>query len=114
MALNYATEGNLIFINEGTKRRPYICIKVYKNKAGVPYNWLVLPITSSTSVGMDNLFKIEHPKLHKESYVKLNNMHCITWDPTHEIKNKINKETLDKLINKICKKLKNEHFERKI
>ena len=77
MELSYATEGNLIFIQEGIKRRPYICVKVYRNKAGIPYNWLVLPITSSTAVGFENLFQIEHPKLNKKSYIKLNNIQTI-------------------------------------
>lgn len=106
---NYAEEGNLIFIPEGEKRRPYICIKVYRNTAGVPYNWLVLPITSTTSVGFDNLFPIEHPKLNKESYVKINNIQTIKWDSKFEIKKKINNETLDQLIEKICKSLNYEH-----
>lgn len=101
MALNYAEEGNLIFIQEGSKRRPYICVKVFKNNAGVPYNWLVLPITSRISVGFNNLFKINHPKLHKESYAKINNMQTIPWNDNYEIKKKINKDELDKLINKI-------------
>lgn len=112
MELNYATEGNLIFIQEGDKRRPYICIKVFRNKAGIPYNWLVLPITSSTSVGTSNLFFIEHPKLHKKSYVKINNIQTIKWDEKYEIKSKINQETLDQLIDKICKSLNYEYFER--
>lgn len=114
MELSYATEGNLIFIQEGVKRRPYICVKVYRNKAGIPYNWLVLPITSSTAVGFENLFQIEHPKLNKKSYIKLNNIQTIKWNDTYEIKNKIDKSLLDNLISKICNSLKYEHFERKI
>lgn len=106
MALNvFAEEGNLIFIQEGEKRRPYICVKVYRNKAGVPYNWLVLPITSSVSVGKNNLFPIKHPKLHKESYVKINNIQTICWDERFEVKSKINQHTLDELIKEICKSL---------
>lgn len=110
---DYASEGNIIFIQEGDKRRPHICVKVFKNKAGVPYNWLVLPITGSTSVGHDNLFQIEHPKLHKKSYVKINNIQTIRWDNDYEIKSKIDKLTLDKLIKRICKSLNYEHFKRK-
>lgn len=110
----YAEEGSLIFVQEGSKRRPYVCVKVFRNRAGVPYNWLVLPITSSISVGHENLFPIEHPKLHKKSYVKINNIQTIKWDERYEIKNKINKTTLDKLIKRICKSLNYEHFERKI
>lgn len=101
-----AKEGNLIFIEESDgKRRPFLCVKVYKNKAGVPYNWLVVPITSSNSVGITNLYPIKHPKLHKKSYVKINNIQTIIWDDKYEVKSKINKQTLDKIINKICKSL---------
>lgn len=114
MQCSYAEEGNIIFIQEGVKRRPYVCVKVFKNKAGVPYNWLVLPITSTTSVGHENLFPIEHPKLHKKSYVKINNIQTIKWDDKYEIKSKINETSLDKLIERICKSLNYEHFERKI
>lgn len=113
MELDYATEGNLIFIPEGDKRRPYICVKVFRNNAGIPYNWLVLPITSSTSVGFSNLFPIEHTKLHKKSYVKLNNIQTIKWDEKYEIKKKINEKTLDQLIETICKSIYYEYFERK-
>lgn len=101
-----AEEGSLIFIQEGSKRRPHICIKVYRNNAGVPYNWLVLPITSCKTVGDNNLFKVDHPKLNKISYAKLNNMRTIVWDDSYEVKNKINLTQLDKLITKICKSLK--------
>lgn len=104
MALN-AEEGNLIFIQEGDKRRPYVCVKVYRNKAGIPYNWLVLPITSSKSVGSENLYPIDHPKLHKESFVKINNIQTIPWDDQYEVKSKINQDLLDNLIEKICKSL---------
>lgn len=114
MLHEHAEEGSIIFIQEGIKRRPYICIKVFRNKAGVPYNWLVLPITSTTSVGYDNLFPIKHPKLNKKSYVKINNIQTIKWDDKYEIKSKINDEQLDKLIEKICKSLNYEHFERQI
>ena len=100
-----AEEGNLIFIQEGEKRRPYICVKVYRNKAGIPYNWLVLPITSSMSVGNENLYQIKHPKLHKTSFVKINNIKTIAWDENYEVKNKINQKILDELIDKICKSL---------
>ena len=107
-----AEEGNLIFIQEGEKRRPYICVKVYRNKAGIPYNWLVLPITSSTSVGEENLCPIEHPKLHKTSFVKINNIQTIVWDERYEVKSKINQQLLDNLIDKICKSLN--YVERKL
>ena len=113
MEHDYATEGNLIFIPEGDKRRPYVCIKVFRNKVGIPYNWLVLPVTSSTSGGAANLFPIEHPKLHKKSYVKINNIQTIKWDEKYETKSKINYEILDQIINKICKSLNYEYFERK-
>lgn len=107
-----ADEGSIIFIKDELKCRPYVCIKVYKNNAGIPYNWLILPITSSKSVGMNNLFPIYHPKLHKESYVKLNNIQTVKWDNKYEVKRKINKQTLDDLKKNICKSLY--HVERKI
>jgi mRNA-degrading endonuclease toxin of MazEF toxin-antitoxin module len=100
-----AEAGSLIFIQEQDKRRPYLCIKVFTNNAGVPYNWLVLPVTSKNTVGEDNLYKIEHPKLSKESYVKLNNLKTIPWNEGYEVKQKINKLTLDQIIQKLCKQL---------
>lgn len=103
---DYAEEGNLIFIKEKDKKRPYICIKVFRNNAGVPYNWLVLPITSSDSVGRSNLFPIEHRKLKKVSFVKLNNIQTITWDESFEVKTKIDFQTLSNLIKRICGCLK--------
>lgn len=109
-----ATEGSLIFIQESEKRRPYLCIKVFRNTAGVPYNYLVLPITSKTTVGMENLVAIVHPKLSKESYVKLNNIQTIKLPEDVEIKAKINNDLLDHIINIIYKLLKHEYNEGKI
>jgi mRNA-degrading endonuclease toxin of MazEF toxin-antitoxin module len=100
-----AKEGNLIFIQENEKRRPYICVKVFYNKAGVPYNWLVLPITSNNSLGSENLIPITHPKLSKNSYVKINNIKTIPWNDDYEVKNKIDNETLDKIIKRIINTL---------
>jgi mRNA-degrading endonuclease toxin of MazEF toxin-antitoxin module len=98
-------EGSLIFIKEEDKTRPYLCVKVFKNDAGVPYNWLVLPVTSKHTVGDKNLYKINHPKLSLESYVKLNNIKTIAWDDTYEVKPKIDQKCLDEVINKLCKLL---------
>lgn len=84
-----ADEGALLFIEDkldATKKRPYICMHVFKNKAGVPYNWLVLPITSKDSVGKENLVEVKHDKLGKSiSYAKLNNLECISWNEKIEI-----------------------------
>lgn len=106
MRCNYAEEGNLIFIKEKDKKRPYICVKVFRNNAGVPYNWLVLPITSSGAVGKNNLFPIEHPKLKKVSFVKLNNIQTISWDNDFETRPKIKINILNQLVDRICKSLK--------
>ena len=57
-----------------TKQRPYLCITAFYNSAGVIYEYLLVPITSSTSVGERNLVQISHEKLKKDSYCKLNNI----------------------------------------
>lgn len=74
-----ADVGSLLFIPDpkGSKKRPHICIKVFTNLAGVPYDWLVIPITSTVTVGMDNLMEVEHPKLSLKSYAKINNITCV-------------------------------------
>lgn len=102
-----AEAGDLIFIKSKEKARPYLCIKTYTNNAGIIYNWLVLPITSKFIIGHDNLYPIEHEKLNKRSYVKLNNIQTISWHNSYEVKkNKIKKQTLDNIISKICNMLK--------
>lgn len=87
-----ADEGALLFIEDkldATKKRPFMCVHVFRNKAGVPYNWLVLPITSKDSVGKDNLVEVGHDKLGKaQSYAKLNNIESISWNDKIEISSK--------------------------
>ncbi len=75
--------GSLFFIkdkNDATKKRPYMCIHVFTNTAGIPYNWLVVPITSIDTVGSDNLVEVAHDKLSCKSYAKLNNIESISWN----------------------------------
>ena len=62
---------------EKPKRRPYMSITVFYNNAGVPYDYLLVPITSVKTVGSKNLVKIDHPKLKKDSYCKLNNLFIV-------------------------------------
>jgi len=73
--------GNLIIIprgnEEGAKKVYYIVTKQFNNTAGLPYNWLVFPITSHTTVGLHNLVKVTHPSLVRTSYAKLNNVTTI-------------------------------------
>lgn len=91
--------GSLLFIqdkNDTSKKRPHICIHVFTNRAGVPYNWLLLPITSKTMVGTDNLIEVKHQKLHSISYAKLNNIESVSWSDDIEIsKRKFAKKYVD-------------------
>lgn len=81
--------GSLLFIKDKideSKKRPFVCVHIFSNNAGVPYNWLILPITSKDSVGKDNLVEISHAKLGStKSYAKLNNMTSIPWDDEIEV-----------------------------
>jgi hypothetical protein len=102
--------GTIIFKQNIDKVRPYICIHVYKNKAGIPYNWLIIPVTTSNKVGVDNLVKIKHDIL-KDSYVKINNMTTIQIEDIKHIK--ISKHHLDNnnirlIIYKIIKNFKSQ------
>jgi len=86
-----ADVGNLLFIKDkidANKRRPFMCMHVFTNKAGVPYNWLIVPITSKDSVGQENLVEITHVKLATKSYAKINNLECISWNDDIEIATK--------------------------
>lgn len=82
-----ADVGSLLFIldKDTGKKRPHVCIHVFKNNAGVKYDWLVLPITSTGTVGNKNLVAIKHKKLKKESFAKLNNLLTIKADDSIEI-----------------------------
>jgi mRNA-degrading endonuclease toxin of MazEF toxin-antitoxin module len=102
-----AEVGNLLFIkdkNDISKKRPYICIHVFTNKAGIPYDWLIVPITSTDRVGIENLVQVTHSKLAVKSYAKLNNIESISWNDEIEVaKTKFNaqyvKDVTDKLGN---------------
>ncbi len=91
--------GSLLFIqdkNDPSKKRPHICIHVFTNTEGVPYNWLLLPITSTTVVGKDNLVEVKHQKLHSSSYAKLNNIESVAWSDGIEVsKRKFAKRYVD-------------------
>jgi mRNA-degrading endonuclease toxin of MazEF toxin-antitoxin module len=83
-----ADVGNLLFIedkNDSAKKRPFMVLHVFNNTAGVPYDWLVVPITSSDSVGPENLVEVTHVKLACKSYAKLNNMETISWSDEIEV-----------------------------
>jgi len=91
--------GSLLFItdkNDSNKKRPHICIHVFTNKAGIPYNWLLLPITSAIAVGIDNLVEVKHQKLHSASFAKLNNIESVAWNDDIEVsKRKFAKRYVD-------------------
>lgn len=83
-----AEVGSLLFIkdeNDETKKRPFICVHVFRNDAGVPYDWLVIPITSTSTVGMNNLALVTHQKLTSTSYAKINNVKSISWSDEIEV-----------------------------
>lgn len=101
-----ADVGALLFIQDkldATKRRPYICVHIFTNTAGVPYNWLIAPITSKDSVGTNNLVKLSHSKLGSDvSYAKINNIETISWSDkieiaTQKFANKHTRSVQDKL-----------------
>lgn len=80
--------GSLLFIedkHDNNKKRPHICIHVFTNKAGVPYNWLILPITSNNTVGENNLIEVKHRKLNSISFAKINNIKTIPWSDDIEV-----------------------------
>lgn len=77
-----AVEGSLLFIQDKyttAKRRPFICIHVFRNRAGVAYNWLIVPITSTHTVGESNLIEVKHERLKIPSYAKISNIESISW-----------------------------------
>ena len=82
-----ADTGSLLFIPDpkNGKKRPHICISVFRNLAGVPYDWMVVPITSTVTVGLNNLVEVNHPKLNLPSYAKLNNITCIKSNSAIEV-----------------------------
>lgn len=82
-----ADVGSLLFIKDQDtgKRRPHICVGVFTNRAGIRYDWLVLPITSTETVGDANLVPVFHKKLKRNSFAKLNNIKTIKADEEIEI-----------------------------
>lgn len=100
-----AEVGSLLFIkdkNDETKRRPYMCVYVFTNNAGVPYDWLIIPITSTNKVGMDNLVEVSHRKLCCKSYAKINNIESISWNEEIEVsKQKFGKKHVKDVIQKL-------------
>lgn len=84
-----AEVGSLLFLkdrNDENKKRPCMCIHVFSNNAGVPYNWLIVPITSTNTVGTDNLVEVQHGKLCSVvSYAKLSNIESISWNDEIEV-----------------------------
>jgi len=80
--------GSLLFIkdtNDATKKRPFMCIQVFRNKAGIIYDWLVIPITSKNVIREEYLVSILHPKLNQISFAKLNNITSISWSNEIEV-----------------------------
>ena len=82
-----ATAGSLIYITDPKdgKKRPHMCICVFTNNAGIKYDWLVVPITSTTTIGANNLVKVEHPKLKIPSYAKINNVRTVTTEDSFDV-----------------------------
>lgn len=102
-----ATVGSLLFIQdpiEPLKKRPFICIAVFCNNAGVPYNWWLLPITSKSTIGMGNLVEVKHRQLRAISYAKLNDLQSVKWEDHYEVAptkfaKKYNKDIAERIIN---------------
>lgn len=100
-----ADVGSLLFIPDpmNGKKRPHICVSVFRNESGVPYNWLVVPITSTVTVGAHNLVEVMHPKLHKLSYAKLNNLTSIKANALIEV---AKKHFTDDYLHKVAVRIK--------
>lgn len=82
---------------------------MFSNEAGVPYDWLVMPITSHDSVGAENLVEVAHVKLASTSYAKINNMKCISWSDKIELASKkFKKQYIKDILAKLKKILSNE------
>lgn len=80
--------GSLLFIkdaNDATKKRPFMCVRVFRNNADIPYDWLVVPITTKMIIKQDYLVKLEHSKLNQASYAKINNITSISWNKEIEV-----------------------------
>ena len=71
------------------KKRPHICIAVFKNNAGIPYNYMVIPLTTKKTVGFQNLVFVRHNKLKQDSYAKICNIFTVNADEICEIHGKI-------------------------
>lgn len=102
-----ARVGSLLFMqdrNDATKKRPYICVQICRNNAGVPYNWIIVPITSALTVGEDYLTEVKHKMLTLKSYAKISNIESVSW--RDEIK--VVKERFDtQYVRDVQKKLRN-------
>lgn len=102
-----ADVGSLLFMKDeldAEKTRPFICVHVFSNEAGVPYDWLVMPITSNDGVGSENLVEVKHEKLASVSYAKLNNMKCISWSDKIELSSKkFKKQYVKDILSKLKK-----------
>lgn len=80
--------GSLLFIrdtNDATKKRPFMCVRVFRNNANIAYDWLVVPITTKSVIPAEYLVEITHPKLNQVSYAKLNNITSISWQKEIEV-----------------------------
>lgn len=93
-----AVTGSLLFIQDkkqAAKKRPYMCIHVFTNEAGVPYDWLIVPITSTCTVGKNNLVEVRHRKLTLRSYAKISGVESISWNDEIQVaKHKFGDEEL--------------------
>lgn len=87
-----AVVGSLLFIedkNDAAKKRPYMCIYVFRNEAGVPYDWLIVPITSTDTASKKYLVPVGHVKLNMRSYAKISNIESISWNKKIEVAKKL-------------------------
>lgn len=85
--------GTILYKEHMGKTRPFVCISKYTNNAGVVYNYLIAPITSSSKLGDENLVAINHDLL-KGSFIKINNIQTIQEVDLDSVK--ISKFQLDK------------------
>jgi len=104
------TIGSVFFKSDHGKVRPYVCLHIYKNKVGIPYDYMIAPITTSTAVGIKNLVHINDTEKTKKSYVKINNIQTIQSSELNDIeisRIKLDSKSTRLIILKIIKTLKN-------
>lgn len=99
----YPEQGSCVFIRRQrdnvSKKVAHMILAVGKNDAGIPYNWIGIPITSKETVGEKNLVEINHPKLKMKSYAKIIDPHTFKYNAKYmELSIPFSDEDLDRVL----------------